>query len=268
MVKIEPGAIYYYHADPAETPLVMTDLSGNVAWKADYLPFGEDYQITSTHENDKMFVGKEKDKETGLYYFGARYMEAVIGRFICPDPIGAVDPKTGRIKQMIIHDPQRINFYAYGLNNPYKYVDRDGEFPIALAVPFIVAYGPVIATGIEAAVITAVTYVAAKAAVDAYNANKAESQKGSATGKKAEEAARDRTGVANDQGTEHTPKTHPEEFDPVRGSPAKRNKETGEIWVEDRKHKDHYEVYKNKKDWENRERDRAVWKDGREKEKF
>jgi len=100
-----------------------------VVWKADYMPFGEDYQITSTHENDKMFVGKEKDKETGLYYFGARYMEAVIGRFICPDPVGAVDPKKGKINERVLRNPQRINLYAYSLNNPYRYLDQDGGWP-------------------------------------------------------------------------------------------------------------------------------------------
>jgi len=147
-----------------------------MVWKADYMPFGEDYQITSTHENDKMFVGKEKDKETGLYYFGARYLEPMIGRFISPDPVGAVDSKTGKINKIIIRDPQRINSYAYGLNNPYKYVDPDGEIAIVLAVPFIIAYGPVIATGVEAAVITAIAYVAARTAVEAYNASKSESK--------------------------------------------------------------------------------------------
>jgi len=91
------------------------------------MPFGEDYQITSTHENDKMFVGKEKDKETGLYYFGARYMEAVIGRFISPDPVGAVDPRMSGLNGKIIKNPQRINTYAYGLNNPYRYIDPDGN---------------------------------------------------------------------------------------------------------------------------------------------
>lgn len=45
---------------------------------------------------------------------------------------------------------------------------------------------------------------------------------------------------------EHTPTTHPEEFEPVRGSPGKRHKTPGEIWEHDRLHKDHYEVYKNK----------------------
>ncbi len=69
--------------------------------------------------------------------------------------------------------------------------------------------------------------------------------------------------VHNQDGLEHTPLTHPDEFEPVRGSSAKRHKVTGEIWELDRLHRDHYEVYKNKKQWENSNRVRDVWSDGR-----
>jgi len=53
----------------------MTDAGGNVVWRADYLPFGEENIISGTLENHYKFVGKENDKETGLYYFGARYID-------------------------------------------------------------------------------------------------------------------------------------------------------------------------------------------------
>ena len=119
--------IYFYYPDPAGTPLAMSDASGNVIWKADYKPFGEELLDTATVENNKMFVGKEKDKETGFYYFGARYMESPTGRFISPDSIGPINPSTGEINQLILYDPQRLNAYAYGLNNPYKFVDKDGK---------------------------------------------------------------------------------------------------------------------------------------------
>jgi RHS repeat-associated protein len=105
----------------------MTDPGGNVVWRADYLPFGEENLTSGTLENDFRFVGKENDKETGLYYFGARYVEAMIGRFISPDPLGAVDPRTGGINEKVIVNPQRVNLYAYGLNNPNRYIDPDGN---------------------------------------------------------------------------------------------------------------------------------------------
>jgi len=65
---------------------------------------------------------------------------------------------------------------------------------------------------------------------------------------------------------EHTPETHPADFRPVKGTNAKENIKTGEIWVKDMKHRNHYEVYKNKKMYDNKARNRSVWDDGRFKE--
>lgn len=67
---------------------------------------------------------------------------------------------------------------------------------------------------------------------------------------------------------ETTPTTHPNEFENVRNSKAKQHKQTGEIWEPDLLHKNHWEVYKNKKNWEKGKRDRSVWDDGRLKDEF
>ncbi len=67
---------------------------------------------------------------------------------------------------------------------------------------------------------------------------------------------------------EATPQTQPEAFEPVRGAKGKRNKKTGEIWELDQLHKDHYEIYRNRRDYENGRRDRSVWDDGRQKQIF
>ncbi len=120
--------VYFYHTDPAGTPLAMTDSSGNVVWKADYRPFGEEQNINpQTRENDMRFVGKEKDKETGLQYFGARYMKDEIGRFISPDPVGPVDPRRSKTNYKMLENPQMLNRYVYSLNNPYRYLDPNGR---------------------------------------------------------------------------------------------------------------------------------------------
>ena len=66
----------------------------------------------------RRFTGKERDNETGLDYFGARYYGNALGRFTSPDPF-TVTP--GRVI-----DPQQLNLYAYGRNNPLKYVDPTG----------------------------------------------------------------------------------------------------------------------------------------------
>ncbi|MFN9456202.1 MAG: RHS repeat-associated core domain-containing protein [Acidobacteriota bacterium] len=62
-------------------------------------------------------TGKERDAETGLDYFGARYFSGAQGRFTSPDPLGA----SARAS-----NPQTWNRYTYALNNPLRYVDPDG----------------------------------------------------------------------------------------------------------------------------------------------
>ena len=101
--------VFFYHTDPAGTPLSMTDSTGTVVWKADYKPFGEESAVTGSAVNDKRFVGKEKDEETGLSYFGARYEDARIGRFTAVDPVRAVDPVTGKTNEKWLLEPQRLN---------------------------------------------------------------------------------------------------------------------------------------------------------------
>ena len=66
--------------------------------------------------------GKERDAESGLDYFGARYFSGAQGRFTSIDP-GQANPG----------DPQSWNRYSYTLNSPLKYVDPDGANPIFFA---------------------------------------------------------------------------------------------------------------------------------------
>jgi RHS repeat-associated protein len=66
-----------------------------------------------------LFTGKERDAETGLDYFGARYYRADLGRFT------TVDPELNIPAALV--DPQRWNRYAYVRNNPLRYVDPDGK---------------------------------------------------------------------------------------------------------------------------------------------
>ena len=63
---------------------------------------------------DKLFTGQRLD-DTGMYYYGARYYDPTIGRFISPDTI-VQNPG----------NPQSLNRYSYVLNNPLKYVDPTG----------------------------------------------------------------------------------------------------------------------------------------------
>jgi RHS repeat-associated protein len=64
-----------------------------------------------------LFTSKERDAETGLDYFGARYMSSAQGRFTSPDPLMASAKAS---------NPQTWNRYSYTLNNPLRFVDPDG----------------------------------------------------------------------------------------------------------------------------------------------
>ncbi len=48
-------------------------------------------------------------------------------RFLSVDPVGPVDPSTSRTDYSYLQNPQKLNRYAYGLNNPYRYIDPDGR---------------------------------------------------------------------------------------------------------------------------------------------
>jgi RHS repeat-associated protein len=63
-------------------------------------------------------TSKERDNETGLDYFGARYYSSTQGRFTSPDAFW---------KDSQVGDPQSWNKYAYARNNPLKYIDPSGE---------------------------------------------------------------------------------------------------------------------------------------------
>lgn len=100
---------------------MTTDANGAVIARYDYLPFGESWPTSpSNSDPDKrQFAGKERDVETNLDYFGARYYRAQSGRFTTVDPIVDV--------QSAIVDPQRWNRYTYAKANPYRWVDPDGR---------------------------------------------------------------------------------------------------------------------------------------------
>src|SRR5712692_9895235 len=116
--------VEYYHLDAVGNVLAVTNSLGAVVEQHDYLPFGEEWCVNQvcgsvTPGQPRRFTGKERDAETGLDYFGARYYGSRIGRFTTVDPAYT-------IKENLV-DPQRWNKYAYGRNNPLRFVDPDGR---------------------------------------------------------------------------------------------------------------------------------------------
>jgi RHS repeat-associated protein len=116
--------VKYYHLDAVGSVRAVTDESGNVVEQHPYLPFGEEWCAPAICASDpagtaKRFTGKERDNETNLDYFGARYYRANIGRFTTPDPAYTLQDN--------LVDPQKWNRYAYVRNNPLRYIDPDGR---------------------------------------------------------------------------------------------------------------------------------------------
>jgi len=80
--------------------------------------FGGSRNSTGTLPTDKLFTGQRLDS-TGLYYYGARYYDPAMGRFISADPLDGD-----------LTNPQSQNKYSYVLNNPLRYVDPTGMFAV------------------------------------------------------------------------------------------------------------------------------------------
>ncbi len=110
---------YFSHGDWLGTERVRSDMTGAACETIQSLPYG-DGQSTSGSCGDpstRHFTGKERDLETGLDYFEARYYSNGLGRFTSPDPAGSLQPDS---------DPQTLNLYAYSLNNPSRFGDDSG----------------------------------------------------------------------------------------------------------------------------------------------
>jgi RHS repeat-associated protein len=85
------------------------------------LPFGDDLTCTGTAVGEVSplhFTGQERDSESGLDFFGARYLSSSMGRMMSPDPVFISIDR--------IRDPQGLNLYAYARNNPLSITDPTG----------------------------------------------------------------------------------------------------------------------------------------------
>ncbi len=88
----------------------MTKQDSSLVSGIDYYPNGEKLGMSGTNERFS-FTGKEYVEEYGfnLYYYGARFMDPVLGRFVTPDPL-----------------PDYLNPYSYVGNNPVNRTDPTG----------------------------------------------------------------------------------------------------------------------------------------------
>ncbi len=112
--------VEYYHLDALCSVRAVTNAAGAVVSRHEYEPFGEEWQPVVPPTTARQFTGKERDPETGLDYFGARYYRADLGQFTTVDPF--LDPSAA------MGDPQQWNRYAYARGNPLRYTDPNGKW--------------------------------------------------------------------------------------------------------------------------------------------
>lgn len=125
--------LHFYLDDPLGTRRVQTDYAGNLQQTCASLPFGDQLSCSGsiTSPTEHHFTGKERDAESGLDYFGARYYASSMGRFMSPDWSAKQEP----VPYSKLDDPQTLNLYSYVGNNPLSRADKDGHcFPFCLAL--------------------------------------------------------------------------------------------------------------------------------------
>ena len=105
---------FYYHSDHLGSTSYVTDEDGNITQYEAYLPYGE--LLVDEHSSSESmpykFNGKQLDDETGLYYYGARYMNPVASVWYGMDPLA--------------EKYQSIGGMVYCESNPIKYIDPNG----------------------------------------------------------------------------------------------------------------------------------------------
>ncbi len=120
-----PPDIKYYITDHLHSTAVFADKNGTVLDDNDFYPWGGVVPGvgTTTSNNHYKFTGKERDTESQLDYFGARYYANITGRFMSPD--WAAKPTS--VPYAEFGDPQSLNLYSYVRNSPIVRVDADGH---------------------------------------------------------------------------------------------------------------------------------------------
>jgi RHS repeat-associated protein len=114
--------ISFMHNDLGGNTIMASDGQGATLWKENYTPFGDRVVKANAAANNRLwFAGKAQDSETGLSYFGARYYDPAIGRFMGID--------AAPFSESNLHS---FNRYAYGNNNPHRFIDPDGNSALSV----------------------------------------------------------------------------------------------------------------------------------------
>jgi RHS repeat-associated protein len=135
----------YIHPDHLGSTNVLTNASGTPVQTLDYFPYGgiRVNSSTSTANSARKYIGQFYDQNSGMDYLNARYHSSDRGQFISEEPIfqslgdaKQINQLSGQDQQTYLRDPQRLNSYAYGRDNPISLKDTTGRQadPISLTI--------------------------------------------------------------------------------------------------------------------------------------
>lgn len=162
----EVNNTYWYHSDHLGSAQLVTNVEGKEHERIEYTPYGELWVEKTANGVDKLpfrFTGKEFDDETGLYYYGARYLDPKTSRWLSTDPaLGEYMPdasvseearkQNGNLPGMGgIFNIVNMQLYHYAGNNPVKYTDPDGRIVNLVTGAVAAAIGAGIGAGIAMA---------------------------------------------------------------------------------------------------------------------
>ena len=107
--------LYFYHPGHLGSTSMVTDADGRITQNVVYIPYGELFveERNGSWASPYLFNAKELDEETGLYYYGARYLNPSIALWLSTDPLQGKYPG--------------MSPYNYCAGNPVKMVDPDGR---------------------------------------------------------------------------------------------------------------------------------------------
>jgi len=124
LATYDTNGLHFELSDWLGTKRVQTNASGVMEETCTSLPFGNNQScIGASDATEKHFTGKERDQESGLDYFGARYYASNMGRWMSPDWSAKAEP----VPYSKLYDPQTLNLYGYVGNNPLSRGDMDGH---------------------------------------------------------------------------------------------------------------------------------------------
>ena len=123
---------YYYHSDHLGSASLITDYKGDEYQRIEYTPYGETWvektSNTGLEHLPYRFTGKEIDDETGLYYYGARYLDPRYSRWISTDLALSDYMSRSDVGCGGIYNSVNLNLYHYAGNNPVRYMDPTGLY--------------------------------------------------------------------------------------------------------------------------------------------